>query len=209
MRARFISIGLVAIMAASIWVGCGSVGEQDAEYKLSKGIWLQGIGDFVRAKREFERVLSDYPETKAATEAQTMLDQIKVAMLNRAHELKDRGQFAKAEGLCNRIISEYRGTNEASAAEGLLNLMRERYNRVAYEDLRQAYRVAQDYFDDYPTGKIDLERLHYYGLEESPGVTFEILGDRREELVMTGQHSAGSKIYTVFHDGRVEEKGRD
>jgi hypothetical protein len=127
-------------------------------------------------------------------------------MVRRARELKDQKKIPNAERLCGRIIDKYPGTEEAHLAQQLLDQVKEGYNRVAYEQLRKAYVSAQKYFSDYPGGTIGLDGLHYYGLEESPNVTIDIIDDRQGQLVMTSEHSSGDKLYTVFFDGRIEER---
>jgi outer membrane protein assembly factor BamD (BamD/ComL family) len=195
-------------MVASLLLGCGSA-EEEAHFKLSKAIHLQSAGEFVRAKRHFERILSDYPETQAAQDAMTMLDQVKTAMLNGICELQDRGKFPAAEKLCERILSEYPGTKEADSALAILDNLKERYNRVAAQNLRQAYGVAQDYFLEYPGERVDLEKLRYFGLEESGGVTIGVVDGRQDELVMMSGHASGNKMFTVFYDGRLEEERKE
>jgi len=208
MKTRRLNIFLVTFVVAILCLGCDR-SEDEARQRLGKGMWLQSTGEFRRAKREFEVITSEYPDTKAAKDALRMLDQIPEVMVRRAQELKDQNKIPSAEKLCGQIIDKYPGTKEAQAAHELVDQMKEGYDRVAYEHLKKAYVSAQKYFSDYPGGTIGIEGLHYYGLEESPGITIDIVDGRQGQLVMTGEHSSGNKVYTIFFDGRIEETGNE
>jgi outer membrane protein assembly factor BamD (BamD/ComL family) len=199
---------LPVFFAALFCMGCGNPGAE-AELKLSQAIWHQGAGEFNQSKQRLQSIISDYPETEAARKAQAMLGQMKEVILSRVHQLKEQGKIAKAEKLCGQIITQYPGTSEAAEAFSLLEQMKERHNKTANQDLRDAYVAARDYFTDYPGGRVNLEGLHYYGLEESPGVTIDIVDDREGELVMTGKHDLGNKVYTVFFNGRMAEASKE
>ena len=194
----------LTVTAFALVFGCGQH-EEEAQHRLAKAIYLEGFGEFEKAEREFHKIRSEYPETKAAEEATIKLAQMKNAMLKWAHRLKERGRFSKVERLCSQIIAKYPGTQEAKAAGELLNYLKERYNRIAYEDLRGAYAIAQHYLADYPGGKVDLDNLQYYGLKKTKGVLIKILDGRQDQLVMTGEHSLGNRTYTISHDGSVTE----
>jgi hypothetical protein len=208
MKSGQLNIFLVTLVVAISCLGCDR-SEDEARQRLGKGMWLQSVGEFRQAKRQFEVITSEYPDTKAAMDALRMLDQIPGVMVRRAQELKDQSKIPSAERLCGQIIDKYPGTKEAHLAQRLLDQIKEAYNRVAYEHLRKAYDSAQKYFSDYPGGTVGLEGLHYYGLEENPDVTIDIVDDRQDQLVIIGKHSSGNKVYTLFFDGRIEASGKE
>jgi outer membrane protein assembly factor BamD (BamD/ComL family) len=208
MKTRLLNVFLLTFVVAIVSMGCDR-SEDEARQRLGKGMWLQSDGEFRRAKEQFEYITSEYPDTKAAQDARRMLDQLAEVMVRRAQELKEQSNIAAAERLCGKIIDKYPGTKQARAAQGLLGQIKEGYNRVAYDHLRRAHVYAQKYFYDYPGGTIGLEGLHYYGLDEIPGVTIDIIDDRQDQLVMTSEHASGNKLYTIFFDGRIEEAGAE
>ena len=204
MSMRLKTLLFLTVTAFGLIFGCGQH-EEEAQYRLGKAIYLEGLGEFEKAERGFHKIRSEYPETKAAKEATIKVAQMKGAMLKWAHRLKEGGKFSKVERLCKQIIAKYPGTQEAKAANELLNYLKERYNRIAYEDLREAYAIAQHYLADYPGGKVDLDNLHYYALKETKGVLIKVLDGRQDQLVMTGEHSLGNRTYTISQDGTVTE----
>ena len=137
MKTGRLNIFLVTFVVAILCLGCDR-SEDEARQRLGKGMWLQSVGEFRRAKREFEVITSEYPDTKAAKDALRMLDQIPEVMVRRAQELKDQSKIPSAERLCGQIIDKYPGTKNAQAAQELIDQMKEGYNRVAYEHLRKA-----------------------------------------------------------------------
>ena len=204
MSTRFMTLLFLTVATVSLLFGCGQH-EEEAQHRLGKAVYMEGLGEFEKAEREFQKIRSEYPETKAGEEATIKLAHMKGVMLKRAHRLKERGKLSKVERLCKQIVAKYPGTQEAKAAHELLNFLKERYNRIAYQDLREAYAIAQHYLADYPGGRVDLDKLHYYGLKETRGVLISVTDGRQDQLVMTGEHSLGNRTYTISHEGNVNE----
>ena len=68
---------------------------------------------------------------------------------------------------------------------------------------KDAYIVAQLYFNDYPSGSItSVEILTDMGFRQTKHVNVSINGSQND-LVITAYHNSGDKTYTIDHDGNM------
>ncbi len=66
---------------------------------------------------------------------------------------------------------------------------------------KDAYIVAQLYFNDYPSGSISsIEILTDMGFRQTKSVNVNVSGTQND-LVITAYHNSGDKTYTIDHDG--------
>ncbi|MBA7570968.1 hypothetical protein ES708_12724 [subsurface metagenome] len=85
----------------------------------------------------------------------------------------------------------------------------EAYNTVAENDLKSAYTAAQSYFFDYPDGQCDLSKLNKMGFSTTTkGVSIKILQGGIDNLLMSGEHSSGTKIFTMSSDGSIQSSDK-
>lgn len=68
---------------------------------------------------------------------------------------------------------------------------------------KDAYIVAQLYFNDYPSGSISsIEILADMGFRQTKSVNVNVSGTQND-LVITAYHNSGDKTYTIDHDGNM------
>ena len=68
---------------------------------------------------------------------------------------------------------------------------------------KEAYIVAQLYFNDYPSGSItSVEILTDMGFRQTKSVNVSVSGTQND-LIITAYHNSGDKTYTVDHDGNM------
>ena len=68
---------------------------------------------------------------------------------------------------------------------------------------KDAYIVAQLYFNDYPSGTISsIEILTDMGFRQTKSVNISVSGTQND-LIITAYHNSGDKTYTIDHDGTL------
>lgn len=78
-------------------------------------------------------------------------------------------------------------------------------NAASEMDLKNAFTAAQAYFNDFPNGVIDLEKLKQNGFVPSDGVRLVILSGERGSLSMKSYHQDGCGcVYYVDSEGEIE-----
>ena len=77
------------------------------------------------------------------------------------------------------------------------------YDAKAKAEAELAYRAAQAFFTDYPTGTISLSKLTSYGFVQSSDVTLTITLGKRSNLQITSSHSNGTRTYTANSGGEI------
>jgi len=77
------------------------------------------------------------------------------------------------------------------------------YDVSANSDIKNAFTVAQNYFDDYPSGTITSSTLQAYGFRSTAGVSLSILTGTKTGLSMSASHSSGAKVYSVDSSGNI------
>ena len=69
---------------------------------------------------------------------------------------------------------------------------------------KDAYIVAQLYFNDYPSGTISsLEILTDMGFRQTKYVNVSVSGTQND-LVITAYHNSGDKTYTIDYEGNMK-----
>jgi prepilin-type N-terminal cleavage/methylation domain-containing protein len=83
--------------------------------------------------------------------------------------------------------------------------MRGTRNVPAEADAKNAYTVAQGYFNDYPDGSISsVAILNVYGFRQTTDVSV-IASGTKETLSIVTYHPAGDKTYTLDNEGAMHE----
>ncbi|MDO9567647.1 MAG: hypothetical protein Q7J15_13045 [Candidatus Desulfaltia sp.] len=77
----------------------------------------------------------------------------------------------------------------------------------AEADVKSAFTCAMIYFIDYPDGQLNLNELNKAGFSKSEGVIITIVQGRFDNLLISSEHSSGTKIFKTFNDGRIESSG--
>ena len=76
-------------------------------------------------------------------------------------------------------------------------------NSSSKASAKDAYIVAQLYFNDYPSGSISsIEILTDMGFRQTKSVNVSVSGTHND-LVITAFHNSGDKTYTIDHDGTM------
>jgi hypothetical protein len=104
-----------------------ALAEQEAASRMEKANKLEGQRRLEEALDLCERVLKDYPETKAAGDAWRMQSKIgpvvagkrAAAKLESAQQLKAQGKLLLADNLCTELLGTYPGTKAAGEARAL------------------------------------------------------------------------------------------
>jgi len=200
MQVKFPKLFLVSVLLVSLCISCGSP-EEKARAMLNEALLLKNQEKFLEAGSLLREIVSEYPQTKVATEAAGVLDQIKVGVLGQLVLLEDREKYLEARELCKEIASEYPGIASRFIAK---------CNDVALRDLKNAYVAAQAYFvESGLDGKVDLLELLSQGLRANNGTKIEVLKGTWNDLQMTGEHLAGDTVYTVSADGDIEHNRKE
>jgi len=77
-------------------------------------------------------------------------------------------------------------------------------NASSESDAKDAYIVAQLYFNDYPDGSISsLETLTDMGFRQTKSVNVSVSGPQ-SDLDITAYHSSGDKTYTIDYEGNMK-----
>lgn len=82
------------------------------------------------------------------------------------------------------------------------------YDASAEADLKNAFTCAVAYFADHPDGQLDLNELNKAGFSKSEGVIVTIVQGRFDNLLISSEHSSGTKIFKIFHDGRIQSSDK-
>lgn len=75
MRARFLTVLLASVIVLTFCFSCGS-DEGEARNMLLQSQKMLRDGNWVELKKHLKRIISEYPETKAAEAAAEMLDEL-------------------------------------------------------------------------------------------------------------------------------------
>ena len=95
------------------------------------------------------------------------------------------------------------GTIAAIALPYYFTPNREVSNPSSEAAAKDAYIVAQLYFNDYPDGSISsVETLNDMGFRQTKHVNVSISGTQKD-LVITAYHNSGDKTYKIDHDGNM------
>jgi len=80
-----------------------------------------------------------------------------------------------------------------------------RSNAAANADLKNAFTAAQAYFNDFPNGIIDHEKLKESGFVPSDGVILVVLSGKKDTLSIKSYHQDGcGRVYYVDSEGEIE-----
>jgi prepilin-type N-terminal cleavage/methylation domain-containing protein len=83
--------------------------------------------------------------------------------------------------------------------------MKRARNVPAKADAKNAYTMAQGYFNDYPDGSISsVAILTAYGFRQTTDVSVTASGTQETLSILT-YHAAGDKTYTVDNEGAIHE----
>jgi hypothetical protein len=118
-------------------------------------------------------------------------------MLDEALLMIEQERFLEAGQLCKKVISEGPGTSEANEAKFYI----EQWNRVALQNLRNAYSASMAFFMDKPDASVDWDTIRRYGLRQDKGTEMKILKNTKQDLQITGEHLAGDEVYTIDAEG--------
>ena len=80
---------------------------------------------------------------------------------------------------------------------------REVSNSSSRATAKDAYIIAQLYFNDYPNGSISsIAMLTDMGFRQTKSVNISVSGTQND-LVITAYHNSGDKTYTIDHAGNI------
>ena len=71
-----------------------------------------------------------------------------------------------------------------------------------------AFASAQVYFADYPDGQLDLNKLKEVGFNKSQDVIITIIQSGVDNLLISSEHSSGTKIFKISHDGNIQSSDK-
>ncbi len=81
---------------------------------------------------------------------------------------------------------------------------KEVYNASSEAAAKDAYIVAQLFFNDYPDASLSsIEILTDMGLRQTKSVNVTVSGTQ-SDLIITAYHSSGDKTYTIDHEGTIQ-----
>jgi hypothetical protein len=201
MPLKLLRLFLAFVLLGSLCISCGG-SEKKARTKLNEAQSLKSQEDFLGSLSLLKEVVSEYPETKAATEAVRELEKLGDAMMIHFKMLTDQGKSSEAMELWEIIKLEYPNSPEVIAARRITTRSK---NAAAKSDLINAYVSARAYFTDRPDGSPNLDVLRAYGFRQGEGTKVRILINTSDGFTMTGEHSDGDKIYTIYPDGHIED----
>jgi prepilin-type N-terminal cleavage/methylation domain-containing protein len=132
------------------------------------------------------------------------------------------GRYAQIEGIEVRIMKAFRVKRgqkgftliELMIAIAIIGILvtialpqfvtyRQRsYNTLAKTDLKNAYTLAQAYFNDNPSGVISTANLTVYGFQSSPNVIVSASG-ASTALLITASHVNGTVAYSINSAGLI------
>lgn len=105
------------------------------------------------------------------------------------------------------IVIAIIGILAAVAVPQFTSYKKKGYNAEANTDAKNAYTAARAYFNDYPTGAVDLASLVLYGYKQSSHATLAFGSGLQETLSFTVIGNAnggnGNITYTVDVNGNI------
>jgi len=85
------------------------------------------------------------------------------------------------------------------------------YDEEASLSVKNAFNAALCYFEDHPSGTIDFEKLHEFGLRYrlKKNVIIRVLQNKKTDFMIEAEHEQGTQIYRVDCEGTIQTRPRD
>jgi hypothetical protein len=125
-------------------------------------------------------------------------------MLVQSHVLLKKAKWIELKEHLNKILSEYPETKAATAATAMLDEMVKRANHIAETALKGAFVASVGYLASHPNEELNMTKLNEFGFRATEGVEIEIVRGEADDFLITSEHVAGDKVYSVGRDGRIE-----
>lgn len=126
-------------------------------------------------------------------------------MLIQTNEKINKGNWVEIKEHLNKIISKYPETDAAATATILVEKATEGANTQAGFALRYIYTTAIDYSVSHPYAeKLDVIKLREEGLGKFKDVEIKFIRDNIQNFLITSEHVAGDRVYSIDSNGRIE-----